>query len=303
MDCKLTGIFTTDVKTSSPNAIYTINLWGTEHTLIWSNNESWTELDYIKHQHVFRGLLFNGKWPYGTNTKITPELLKKVLAEADYPRTITEKINSIFLYFVNAQSSDGASVSVGDIQMLADHLYLKNTDELIFYANALHKKGLINLYSASSEIKFNITYDGLEYAMSLQEEGQNSKNCFVAMSFDKEENIIFSEAILPACEATGFIAKRIDKDHIDSDITINDAIIAGIKAAKFCIADFTKHKGGVYFEAGYALGRGIKVIYCCHKDHFDKAHFDVNHFQHIIYTSTEELKEALINKINAWIKD
>jgi nucleoside 2-deoxyribosyltransferase len=71
----------------------------------------------------------------------------------------------------------------------------------------------------------------------------------------------------------------------------------------FCISDFTEQKDGVYFEAGYALGRGLKVIYTCEEGDFKNSHFDTNHFPHIIYKNEVELEEKLINKIEAWIKD
>lgn len=74
-----------------------------------------------------------------------------------------------------------------------------------------------------------------------------------------------------------------------------------MKSSKFCIADFTEQRDGVYFESGFAVGLGKKVIYTCHKKWFKKSHFDTNHFPHIIYESMQELKEKLDNKIKAWI--
>ena len=35
-----------------------------------------------------------------------------------------------------------------------------------------------------------------------------------------------------------------------------DRIIAQIRASKFVVADFTRNRGGVYYEAGFALGLG-----------------------------------------------
>ena len=123
------------------------------------------------------------------------------------------------------------------------------------------------------------------------------------MSFDETVKYLYTDAIKPACEATGFEAFRVDEYHPDAEQTINDAIIAGIKRSRFCIADFTQHKKGVYFEAGYALGRGLKVIYTCRSDEFKDSHFDTNHYPHIIYSTPEELRAGLIAKIEAWIKD
>jgi nucleoside 2-deoxyribosyltransferase len=131
----------------------------------------------------------------------------------------------------------------------------------------------------------------------------SSRSCFVAMSFDPKLRQAYEDGILPAIKETGFIPVIVSNVHVDSDKTINDAIIAGIKEAKFVIADFTMHKAGVYFEAGYALGRGLKVIYTCSKKDLRKAHFDTRNFQHIVWETPEELKQKLVEKIKAFILD
>lgn len=120
------------------------------------------------------------------------------------------------------------------------------------------------------------------------------------MSFEPEIPGI-REAIHKALDQTGFEAIIINEKHTDSDQTLVDAIIAGIRKCRFCIADFSYHKNGVYFESGFAVGLGRQVIYVCEKVEFAKAHFDVKSLQHIIYTSPEELEKALLAKIEAWI--
>lgn len=149
---------------------------------------------------------------------------------------------------------------------------------------------------------YRLTLKGLATLIHLNE-GKRSNICFVAMAFANDMFDIYDKAIEPAIIATGFKPLIIDRIHIESDTTINDAILAGIKKAKFTIADFTYHKGGVYFEAGYALGRGQKVIYTCREDQFKDTHFDINHYQHIIWTSPEALQKRLIDKIEAFVKD
>lgn len=109
-------------------------------------------------------------------------------------------------------------------------------------------------------------------------------------------------AIKKACLKTGFTPILVDEVHYDSDTTINDAIIANLRKSRFCIADFTEQKDGVYFESGFALGEGKQVIYACQKEWFNKSHFDTNHFPHIVYETPEELTDALVNKIEAWIR-
>ena len=121
------------------------------------------------------------------------------------------------------------------------------------------------------------------------------------MSF-RDETKKIRNAIKNALIETGFEPILIDEKNIDSEKTINDEIISSLKKCKFCIADFTFHSKGVYFESGYALGQRKKVIYTCREDEFKNAHFDIRPLQHIIYKTEQELEKDLINKIEAWIK-
>lgn len=73
------------------------------------------------------------------------------------------------------------------------------------------------------------------------------------------------------------------------------------------MADFTHGdggvRGGVYFEAGFALGLNIPVIYMCKDDQIDNVHFDTRQYNHILWKDAKELKEKLSNRISATIGD
>ena len=61
-----------------------------------------------------------------------------------------------------------------------------------------------------------------------------------------------------------FTAVKIDGvEHIND---INDEIIAQIRRSRFMVCGLTGYRGGVYFEAGFAYGLGLDVIYTCRKD-------------------------------------
>jgi hypothetical protein len=59
-------------------------------------------------------------------------------------------------------------------------------------------------------------------------------------------------------------------EHINK---MGDEIISQIRRSKFLIADFTGHRGKVYFEAGLAMG--LPVFWTCRRDDLDKLHFDM----------------------------
>ena len=225
------------------------------------------------------------------------------IPQITYPHTPKDKMDNLFKTFHKKQRYDGDVLEWDEPNpyLIFKH-YFKNKDELEYYLNILINNNLIRRLNYISPIQyFQITYDGLNYFNEITESGQNSNKCFVAMSFGPKTKDI-REAIRAAIKATDFDPIIIDEIHIDSDNTINDAIIAELKGSKFCIADFTQQRHGVYFECGFALGQGKPVIYCCNKTDFRKSHFDTKHFAHIIYGDPSELKEGLINKIKAWIR-
>ena len=62
-----------------------------------------------------------------------------------------------------------------------------------------------------------------------------------------------------------------------------------IKQSKFVIADLTHDNNGAYWEAGYAEGIGIPVIYICEREKFnrEKTHFDTNHLTTVLWSMDE----------------
>jgi hypothetical protein len=88
---------------------------------------------------------------------------------------------------------------------------------------------------------------------------------------------------------------------------IDDEIIAGIRRSKFVVADFTENSYGAYYEAGFARGFNLSVIYLCNEQCFSeektKPHFDVNHYSMTLwdYDKGNELAEKLKNRIEATI--
>jgi hypothetical protein len=69
------------------------------------------------------------------------------------------------------------------------------------------------------------------------------------------------------------------------------------------VADFTGQRGGVYFEAGFALGLGQQVIWLCRKDVLNDVHFDTRQYNYITWEidKLQELARALTLRIEATI--
>ncbi len=92
------------------------------------------------------------------------------------------------------------------------------------------------------------------------------------------------------------------EEHLD---LIDDRIVAGIRKSKFIVADLTENSYGVYYEAGFARGLGLPVIYLCNKKYFEeqKVHFDINHYSFLLWENDkgDTIKDNLQLRIEATI--
>jgi len=226
-----------------------------------------------------------------------------------FPSLSPDEIVIQILYFIyNKLDAVGKIIELTKHEITESHLwryfYLKNSGELHFYMEYLHTENLI-MYDKTNHgyTALTVTVDGIRKIVK-NHSNEKSNFCFVAMSFDKDIlDTAYETAIKPALKQTGYAPIILTEEHVDSEKTINDAIISGLKKAHFTIADFTQHRNGVYFEAGYALGRGQKVIYTCSEADMKEAHFDTRNFQHIVWKNPDDLFTKLVAKIEAFIND
>lgn len=267
--------------------------------------------DFIENKHIFAGAILtrqlSDKEPGDIYWfSLTLDNYKEKLEKIVYPKTPKAKLDNLFLSLFKMQNFDGELVRINNIvpkpEFYFKHFF-KSNDECTYYLEELTYQGLIKLSINPVRIPmdFSITFRGLNYFIELTERGDLSNKCFLAMSFDSSMKET-RETLKSVIQKNGFEPIIIDEQSIESTQTINDAIIAAIKSCKFCIADFSQQKDGVYFESGFAAGLNKPVIYTCHDEWFSKSHFDTNHFPHLIYKSTDDLADKLDNKIKAWIK-
>ncbi|NOR57144.1 MAG: hypothetical protein GQ474_01305, partial [Sulfurimonas sp.] len=83
--------------------------------------------------------------------------------------------------------------------------------------------------------------------------------------------------------------------------SINDEIIVKLKSSRIVIADFTHHRNSVYFEAGFAMGMNIPIIWTCQEEHENEMSFDTRQFPHIIWKNKDDLVKQVIDRIKVII--
>lgn len=178
--------------------------------------------------------------------------------------------------------------------------YAEDEDRWKFVVRQLREDKFIDMDNSNTLII--ITPRGWNRVAELERGTySNYKQAFVAMWFDKTMNEAWEKGFKPVIEEDSNIkAVRVDlKEHNEK---ICDVIIAEIRKSRFLIADFTGNRGGVYFEAGFAKGLGIPVIFTCQKGKWsDELHFDTRQYNHIIWENPEDLRIKLKNRIRATI--
>lgn len=180
-------------------------------------------------------------------------------------------------------------------------LYSDDSSKRTYFLNALESAEWIKAqWSDDILLSAVIQPQGWARLTELQRRPAGARNqAFVAMWFDPSMDAYFNEGILPAVEDDGTKCMRIDlKEHNNK---ICDEIIAEIRRSKYVVADFTGNRGGVYYEAGFASGLGIPVIWTVRERSLKRVHFDTRQFAHITYTTPEDLRTKLLNRIRATI--
>lgn len=180
--------------------------------------------------------------------------------------------------------------------------------EIQFFLNYLEEQGWISprYFNGIKEVN-HLTVKGYAHLAELEKEAKDSSQAFVAMWFDDSMKDTYEIGIRPGIEDAGYEARRIDRiEHINR---IDDEIIAEIRRSRFVVADFTHGdsgaRGGVYYEAGFAHGLNIPVIFTCRKDVLEDIHFDTRQYNHIPWEEDklEEFRKALSDRISAVIGD
>ncbi len=137
--------------------------------------------------------------------------------------------------------------------------YCLNRDELGEILDYLSSIDCIHDIRTSGSHSIKICPDGWAHLEELKKVNIDSQQCFVAMWFDPEMQGIYDNYISEAIYEAGYRPHRVDQREHNNKI--DDEIIAQIRRSRFVLADFTGHRGGVYYEAGFAMGLGLEVFW------------------------------------------
>ena len=255
---------------------------------------------------------------------LCPEITGRTISDAKQWRDadVYDRADNILRYLATRSETLGAHVPYRVFRNVFYDVQLEDLDktylELLCHSGCIGDRDLVFLLTYLQQRRL-IEYRGInnaEQACTLTVEGYArlaelgktytaSSRAFVAMWFDDSMRKPWELGFCPAIRRAGYEPVRIDQqEHVNK---IDDEIIAEIRRARFVVADFTHGvtgaRGGVYYEAGFAHGLAIPVVFTCRKDSFDEIHFDTRQYNHIVWTEPDELRRNLMTRIAAVIGD
>ncbi|MEM9371500.1 MAG: hypothetical protein AAGA26_10115, partial [Pseudomonadota bacterium] len=154
-----------------------------------------------------------------------------------------------------------------------------------------------------------LTFEGHAWLETLEKTNVDSDQGFVAMWFDDSLDEIYRAGFAPAIEAAGYRPLRVD--YAEFAGKIDDEVIAQIRRSRFAVADLTSGahsgevipRGSVYYEAGFAEGLGIPVLYTRREGMEEAVHFDLRQHNFIVWKDVDDLRKRLARRISAVLGD
>lgn len=231
---------------------------------------------------------------------VTDDNLGRVLQGRPNYR-VSEKQLLLLRHLEDLTNHPGGRVQV-DLDDDFPVIWASNDDELLFHLEELAQRGLIEnvVHKGTTydpalrtvrQAQATITTKGWDYLDDHPALADVGNQVFMAMSFSTRMGRAFSEGIKPALTGAGYRAYRVDRDpHIQR---IDAKIEHEIRNSALVVADVTEQRQGVYYEAGFAKGLGLPVIWTVSEEEKGKLHFDTRQYKHIIWTDEAELQEEL----------
>ena len=222
---------------------------------------------------------------------VNSESLEAIAAKDPTPNTVPEKQDALILDIARRSLFPGCEVGFGEPDFVV--VNSSQMQEVAYHIGCLVDRGLAQ---RNSGMACTLTGLGWDEAARLQNPAAVEKaDIFVAMAFDPALAKAWTDGLIPGIQGAGYRPKRVDSDeHNDK---IDDRIMAGIRSCFAVVVDVTQQNRGAYFEAGFAIGLGRPVVWTVRGDDLANVHFDTRQFNHVVWSTPEELALKLQNRL------
>ena len=287
------------------------------------NDQSVSQQDRLAFSRAIRRTNDETGRPLGV--LLTSASIREIIAGSNVPADFGDQVGDLLLFVASKIKYHGRWTADEPVTTWAGRVGLPNIDDVEALVHAVcHQSNLMQVRppdrNRATTASLSLTPAGWAEVKRLRSNRAESTRAFIAQWFDPSVLGVFDEHVLPALRAVGLDPYRVDfNDHNDS---IDDRIIAAIRSSRVMIADLTGLRGGVYFEAGYAKGLGIPVIWTCNrswqahiqalivansttpptfekKSWFEGVHFDVRQQNFILWDDPADFQQRLLERLIA----
>ncbi len=253
------------------------------------------------------------------SNEVTPvyidlKLMRSILETPFIPPKPNEQANRLLQWIGENVNKPDAYITI-PISYLISVIGAVDEPNVVYIADYLKEQGYIrhqgfaySIYEGKrnpevDQLVAQITFKGWERFDEIKRTSKVSRLAFMAMKFGNETLVrIFNEVIKDAVSKTGFEIRRLDEERRAG--LIDDKLRVEIRKSKFLVADLTDDNNGAYWEAGYAEGLGMPVIYICEEEKFKTklTHFDTNHHLTVRWKNEPDSLKKFAEELKATIR-
>lgn len=224
--------------------------------------------------------------------RLTSDDLGRLISSAPIPDSPLTALENLLVYLASRQPNFSEHVR------LPAHLFpitvAGNEADFRYIFTYSATLGYTEVQSSMPDA-IRLTLKGWTRAEELRRSQHDSRRVFAAMPFSDQVLAVWTEGIEPAIRDAGLEPVRMDQlQHNDR---IDARMLLEIRRSALVVADVTEQNPGVYFEAGYALGIPVPVIWTCRKDAIERVHFDTRQYNHIVWDTPDQLRQVLTPRI------
>lgn len=273
---------------------------------------------------LLRGVLhaFAGAHPgHFFETTIDPSTIDNTLRAHAAPRTHNEAVDVILRKIAALAPRFGEWTEPEDGQEWCARAYLLENREWDAIETAYRDLFAGERRGPGLDLRMQLLRKGWDRLNEIEHTRREPLSMFVATWAHREIADVFKQATVEAAKELG-LSVEIGIELGDAGL-IDDSIAAAIRRARVVVADLTGHRGGVYYEAGFAHGLGIPVVFTCHQDWkrrswtaephhaeqnaesdelsrwWDGVHFDVDHYPRIPWTTANDVRRRIVDRVRA----
>ncbi|WP_307203142.1 hypothetical protein [Paenibacillus harenae] len=226
----------------------------------------------------------------GESVSLSFEDLENIRNSSSIPVSVEEKGARLLQYLYRHSERVGDAVTIHPLNHNFNLTYSPTMQELVYIIEKLREEQLID----REGMTFKLTEKGWSEA-AARAAGRKMKPCFVLIAASPDEFADWLDNLMPKLEQCGYLARLINySGHRREDHPTPQQIAE----SKLVIAELNADAPELFFDAGYANGKKINVVWTMnHKRVASNQVVQHSQIRPIMWETTDELGAMLQQRL------